>query len=104
MFLTTEDMMPSLVDTACLCIQSGRSLWYYLIDDFLAASSMTLATFSGSCSIARWHVCNVTAVAPSFFDADSSMAGGSIRSSAEITTHDGFVFHAATVNFSPNIG
>jgi hypothetical protein len=65
---------------------------------------MTAATFTGSCNMLMWHVSTVVVTAPILLAADSSIAGGSIRSFVEIMAHDGLVFQAATVSFSSNVG
>jgi hypothetical protein len=69
-----------------------------------AAWSITAATFAGSSRMTMWQVGRVVVTAPIFFAADASIAGGTMRSFAEITAHVGLVFHAATVSFSSNIG
>jgi hypothetical protein len=51
-------------------------------------------------SIARCPVGRVVAAAPNFFASACSIASGSRRSFAKMITHEGFVFHAATVSFS----
>ena len=61
---------------------------------------MTAATLAGCSSIARWQVGNTVPVACNLFTSSLSIAGGSIRSLLETTTHEGLVFQAATVNFS----
>src|SRR5277367_4250184 len=60
----------------------------------LAASSITAATLAGSSRITMWQVCSVVVTAPIFLAADASMAGGTIRSLAEMIAHVGLVFHA----------
>jgi hypothetical protein len=52
----------------------------------------------------KMEVGRVVAAAPNFFASACSMAGGSMRSFAEMITHEDFVFHAATVSSSSNNG
>jgi hypothetical protein len=77
---------------------------FYFVSAFFAASSMTAATVDGSSSIDIWQVATVVVAAHIFFAAEASIAGGSIRSFVETIAHVDFVFQAATVSFSSNIG
>jgi hypothetical protein len=57
----------------------------YFVNAFLAASSITSATFAGSCRIDKWHVAGVVVTAPIFFAAAFFIAGGSILFFVEMT-------------------
>lgn len=65
---------------------------------------MTAATLAGSSRMTMWQVGRVVVTAPILRAADSSIAGGSIRSFAETIAQVGLFFHAAIVSFSSNMG
>jgi hypothetical protein len=80
-----------------------REATWFLANAVLAASSITAAILAGSCNMLMLQVSTVVVNAPILFAANSSIAGGSVRSLVEITAHDDGFRHAIVATADGNV-